>query len=90
MSKLSRESIIAAYNDLVAEKDGKVIGENVFNRETQISRYYWRGGYWRSWSAFQADAGHTPNEPTQKTEDGMLLQRLAELATGEARHSARH
>src|ERR1700722_55869 len=80
MQKPSKESIISAYNDLVTEKGGKVIGETVFVRETQLSRYYWQGGYWRSWSAFQADAGHTPNEPNQKTEDETLLQRLAELA----------
>jgi len=80
MSKLSRASIIAAYNGLVAEKDGKVIGEVVFIREAHIARYHWHGGYWRSWSAFQAEAGHTPNEPSQKTEDETLLRRLAELA----------
>jgi len=79
MQKLTKESIIAAYNDLVAEEDGKVIGEAVFIRETQISRYYWHGGFWRSWSAFQADAGHAPNEPTQKIDDEMLLRRLAEF-----------
>lgn len=80
MQKPSRESIIAAYNDLVAEKGGKVIGEGVFTKESHFSRYYWHGGFWRSWSAFQADAGHTPNEPNQKTEDETLLQRFAELA----------
>jgi hypothetical protein len=51
----------------------------VFKRETGISSYYWRGGYWRSWSAFQADAGHEPNTATQKTPDETLLRRLAEL-----------
>jgi hypothetical protein len=45
-----------------------------------FSPYYWRGGYWRSWSAFQADAGYTPNSPTQKIPDEILLQRFAELA----------
>ena len=79
MQKPSKESIITAYNDLVAEKGGKVIGEGIFMRESHFSRYYWHGGFWRSWSAFQTEAGHTPNGPTQKTEDEMLLQRLAEL-----------
>ena len=80
MPKLSKESIITAYNDLVKETGGKLIGEDVFTRETGISRYYWRGGYWRTWSAFQTDAGHTPNIPTQKIDDETLVHRFAELA----------
>lgn len=80
MPKLSRVSIIAAYNDLVKDKGGKAIGAGPFSRETGISEYYWRGGYWRTWSAFQADAGHTPNIPTQKIPDQTLLHCFAELA----------
>jgi hypothetical protein len=80
MKKPSKESIIDAYNDLVRTHGGKPIGQGVFKRETGIPRYYWQGGYWRSWSAFQADAGHTPNIPTQKIPDEMLLHRFAELA----------
>jgi hypothetical protein len=79
MPKRSKESIIAAYNDLVKEAGGKVIGEAVFARETGISSFYWRGGYWRSWSAFQAAAGHLPNQPTQKIPDDVLLRRYSEL-----------
>lgn len=79
MPKLSKESIITAYNDLVKERGGKPIGVGIFTRETGISEYYWRGGYWRTWSSFQADAGHTPNISTQKINDETLLQRFAEL-----------
>jgi len=56
------------------------VGEGVFTRETGIPRYSWQGRYWRSWSAFQAAAGHAPNRPTQKIDDEILLQRFAELA----------
>lgn len=80
MQKPSKESIIKAYNDLVREKGGNPVGIDVFTRETGISSYYWQGGYWRSWSAFQADAGHVPNSPTQRIADETLLQRFAELA----------
>ena len=80
MEKPSKESIIDAYNDLITTHGGKHIGEGVFKRETGISPYYWRGGLWRSWSAFQADAGHTPNSPTQKIADEIILHRFAELA----------
>src|SRR5437016_3148576 len=78
--KLSKDSIIAAYKDLVRQWDGNLVGEGVFNRETGVSSYYWRGGYWRSWSAFQADSGYVPNSPTQRITDETLLQRFAELA----------
>ncbi len=79
MSKLSKQSIIDAYNQLTQNHGGKVVGEGIFKRETEISPYYWRGGYWRSWSAFQKDAGHTPNKPTEKIDDKILFRRLAEL-----------
>src|SRR3989442_14668099 len=80
MKKLSKESIVTAYNDIVAERGGKIIGEAVFTRETGISTYYWHGAYWRSWSAFQADAGPPPNQPTQRISDETLLQCFAQLA----------
>src|SRR5260370_1067718 len=76
----SKKSIIRAYNDLVATKGGTLPGAKVFVRETGISTYHWKGGYWRSWSEFQADAGHSPNSPTQRITDEALLQRFAELA----------
>ena len=79
MAKLSKESIIRAYNDLVREMGGTPVGIDVFARETGISSYHWHGGYWRSWSAFQADAGHVPNSPTQRIADETVLQRFAEL-----------
>lgn len=79
MSKPSKTAIIEAYNDLVTKK-GERLGEGRFMRETGISRYYWRGGYWRSWAAFQTDAGHQPNLPTKKIEDAIVLHRFAELA----------
>ena len=55
MQKPSKELIIIAYNELVKERGGDAIGERVFTREAGFSSYYWRGGYWRSWAAFQAD-----------------------------------
>ena len=79
MTKPSKESIIATYNDMVRSA-GRVVGETVFARETGFSAYYWRGGYWRSWSALQSDAGHTPNKPTPKTPEDELLSQFAELA----------
>ena len=68
-----------AYNQLVSHQ-GKLIGERVFMRETGISHYHWKGGYWRSWSAFQTDAGHEPNSQTQKIPDEVILDRFGALA----------
>jgi hypothetical protein len=80
MQKPSKEKIVAEYNRLVQEQGGRLIGERVFTRETGLSRHHWQGGFWRSWSAFQADAGHEPNSATEKTSDDILLRRFAELA----------
>jgi hypothetical protein len=80
VTKPSKESIIAAYNDLVAHSGGRIVGERIFVRETGVSAYYWRGGFWRSWGAFQTAAGHLPNSPTAKIDDETLLRRFAELA----------
>jgi Meiotically Up-regulated Gene 113 (MUG113) protein len=77
---LSKESIISAYGDLVKANAGRHVGESIFRRETGISRYYWQGGYWRSWSAFQVDAGYEPNRPTQKIPDETVLNCFAQLA----------
>ena len=78
MAKPSRGSIIEAYNELVAST-GEQMGEKRFMRETGIPRYYWRGGYWRSWAAFQADAGHQPNRPTPRINDELVLERFSEF-----------
>ena len=80
MQKPSKEKILADYNRLVKEMDGRVIGERIFKRETGHSHHHWKGGYWRSWSALQAAAGHEPNIATEKTADETLLRRFAELA----------
>jgi Meiotically Up-regulated Gene 113 (MUG113) protein len=77
---VSKESILSAYSDLVKANVGRPVGERIFTRETGISRYYWQGGHWRSWSAFQADAGHTPNRPTQKIPDETVLKAFVQLA----------
>ena len=80
MQQPSKERIISLYNRLVKEHGGRAIGERVFLRESGVSRYYWQGGYWRSWSALQSEAGFAPNNPTDKTSDEVLLRRFAELA----------
>ena len=82
---LSKESILSAYSDLVKANQGRPVGERIFARETGISRYYWQGGHWRSWSAFQTAAGHTPNPPTQKIPDETVLSAFAQLALEQGR-----
>lgn len=80
MQKISKEKIISVYNDLVREHGGSPIGERIFRRETGFSPHYWKGGFWRSWSAFQADAGYVPNIQTSKIPDETLFQHFAEFA----------
>jgi hypothetical protein len=80
MSKPSKQKLIDTYKRLVNEHGGEHIGEGVFKRETGYSHHYWKGGFWRSWSDFQTDAGYEPNIATEKTPDEILLRRFAELA----------
>jgi hypothetical protein len=84
MQRLSKESIVSAYNNLVRAR-GVLVGAGVFEGEKGISRYYWAGGHWRSWSEFQKYAGHSPNLPTQKIADEIVLERFAELALEQER-----
>jgi hypothetical protein len=79
MRQLSKESIIKAYRELVASSGGQLVGARVFQRETRIPAYSWNGGYWRSWAAFQAELGYSPNAPTPRTDNATLLHRFAEL-----------
>jgi hypothetical protein len=60
MGLLSKQEVIDAYREMVQAK-GTVIGEGIFLRESGITRYTFRGGLWRSWAAFQAEAGYEPN-----------------------------
>ncbi|PYV15658.1 MAG: hypothetical protein DMG21_14335 [Acidobacteria bacterium] len=80
MPSFTKQAIIEAYNELVKSHCGKLIGERVFKTESGISPFYWKGGYWRSFSAFQTELGYKPNAPTAKVPDGTLLQRFAEVA----------
>lgn len=80
MTQLPKEQVLALYNRLVKKHGGKPIGERIFVRESGVSRYYWQGGLWSSWSALQAEAGHVPNSATDKIEDEVVLQGFAEVA----------
>jgi hypothetical protein len=80
MKKVSAESMIKTYRTLVDQRGGTPIGERIFKAETGLSPYYWKGGFWRSWSAFQQAAGFSPNDPTQKIPDDMVLFRFAQFA----------
>ncbi len=80
MPKIPKEKVIRLYKELVKQHSGEPIGERIFKRETDLSHHYWKGGYWRSWSAFQKDAGYVPNIKTSKIPDQILLNSFAELA----------
>ncbi len=73
----SKESIIKPYRELVESSGERLVGREVFIRETGFPRYYWGGGYWRSWSAFQAEVGYMPNIATPRVEDEPILAGLS-------------
>ena len=66
MDKITKERILATYH-LVRQHGGVPIGERIFTRESGISHHYWKGGYWRSWSALQVEAGFEANRASEKT-----------------------
>lgn len=76
----SKEAIVGAYRQLVEARGGKVVGQRPFMRQTGIPACYWRGRYWPSWSALQADLGFTPNQRLTKIPMETLLRCFAELA----------
>jgi len=80
MPKIAKDKLIAAYQRLVKQHGGTIIGERIFKRETGYSHHYWKGGYWRSWSGLQREAGYAPNAATQRIDDNVLLRRFAELS----------
>ena len=79
MPELSKEEVIQAYKRLVEENDGHIIGQGVFKRQSGISHFYWNGGYWSTWTAFQVECGFEPNTRTEKISDEVILRRLAQL-----------
>lgn len=77
---LTREFIIETYQNVVKNCGGRVVGLRVFERKTGISAAYWWGGYWRSWTEFQADAGFEPNRRPPRHTEEFLVRRFVELA----------
>jgi hypothetical protein len=76
---LSKEFVTDAYRNQV-NLYGKVLSQDAFMRQTGIANYHWRGGYWRSWSEFQASLGFTPNKRPEKYSDEYILRCFGELA----------
>lgn len=80
-TSFTKGEIADAYRKSVAAHGGKVVSQRVFIRETRIRVPYWRGRYWPSWSAFQADLGFVPNQSRRtRIPEEVLLARFAELA----------
>jgi hypothetical protein len=59
---------------------GKLVGRDPFLLRTRIPTSYFDGGYWRSWSEFQAELGFIPNPISARIPDDVLLDRYAGLA----------
>jgi hypothetical protein len=77
---LSKEAIIKTYKDMVAIRDGRLVGRGVFLRGSRLPTKYWQGRYWNSWSEFQAECGFTPNRPNTRIPDEIIFRRYVELA----------
>ncbi len=72
----TRDGIIEEVKRL-AIRIGQTPGKARFQRETDISKSYWEGCYWASWSDLVAEAGLNPNSAPPKIPENDLLDHYA-------------
>lgn len=74
-----RELILKEIRRLAEADGGKAPGQKLFYKETGIRESDWRGKYWARWGDALIDAGYKPNEWTGALDQGLLLEKLAEV-----------
>lgn len=80
---MTREEILDAYRRFARKSPDGPPGIAAFVREFRrhgITDHEFRSGHWRSWRAFQDEAGVTPNQKTARLPDELVLAALASLA----------
>jgi len=77
---VEKEHILREIKRTAEENGGKPLGWSRFASETGISYSDWRGKHWLRWGDAVRDAGFRPNEFVAAYDDGVLLERLAQVA----------
>ncbi len=72
-----REKILAEIRRVAAANGGRPPGRRVFERVTGIRPSTWLGVHWARWSEAIRDAGLVSNRMPVRTEDDVLLAKLA-------------
>lgn len=77
---MTREQILDAYKAFAARTKGAPPGKRQFLKAyPELNDHVFRSGFWRSWKAFQLDAGIAPNAKVQRLPDRPILEGLARL-----------
>lgn len=72
--------IIAEIQRLATKNGGQPPGNKLFTSETGIREHEWRGRIWSKWGDALTEAGHAPNEFTQRADSSAILRSVADLA----------
>jgi hypothetical protein len=81
--RMTKDEILETYRRLVRKSGGSTPGKSVLLaalRGSGVSEHTFRSGLWRSWRAFQEEAGFAPNVKTQRFPDEQVLEPYARLA----------
>jgi len=74
-----KDRILTEIKRTAEENGGVPLGRERFQELTGISICSWRGKFWRNWSEAVAEAGVTPNPPTEAHPKERLVRLMAEL-----------
>ncbi|MBL9028185.1 MAG: GIY-YIG nuclease family protein [Myxococcales bacterium] len=76
---MQKTRILTEIKRTAEENGGVPLGRERFQELTGISIGSWRGKFWRNWSEAVAEAGVTPNQPTEAHPKERLLRLMVEL-----------
>jgi len=76
---MEKQEILSEIKRTAGENNGVPLGRLRFFNETGVKEHDWRGKYWSRWSDAVREAGFSPNQKTEASDEGSLLESLAGL-----------
>lgn len=73
-----RAQILSEIRRLAHANAGQPPGQRSFESETGIRASKWKGVFWARWGEALAEAGFDPNPPNIKTDETVMLRKIAE------------